>query len=84
MTRIRFGDAAPEPYFRRRFDRNNDPEKLARVLSTAVNELGARVPARWAHESLGIPQSGENEEVLPGQTRTSSRQVRHRGKQGAN
>jgi len=66
MVRIRFGDSVPVPYFRRRFDRNNDPEKLAKVLSTAVNELGARVPARWAHETLGIPRAGQGEEPLAG------------------
>ncbi len=66
MVRVQFGEGVPVPYFRRRFHRTGDPEALARVLATAVRDLGVRVPARWSHEVLGIPQAGADEEVLQG------------------
>ncbi|HVP11859.1 MAG TPA: DUF935 family protein [Phycisphaerae bacterium] len=68
LTRLQFGPGAPVPYFRRMADQNVDPERLARVLAVAVNELGARVPAQWAHAALGIPQAREDETVLTGGT----------------
>ncbi len=66
MVRVTFGESVPVPYFRRVFDGNRDPEKLAAVIATAVNDLGARVPARWAHEALGIPEASGDEPVLTG------------------
>jgi len=66
MTRVRFGVTAPVPYFRRRFNRHGDATTLAGVIATAVNELGAKVPARWAHDALGIPRAAEGQDVLAG------------------
>jgi len=37
---------------------------LAEILSIAVNDLGVRVPARWAHEALGIPEAQGGDKVL--------------------
>jgi phage gp29-like protein len=68
LVRLRFGPDTPAPYFRRVIDQTLVPEELAKVLSVAVNELGARVPARWAHGALGIPQAAEGEPSLPGNT----------------
>jgi phage gp29-like protein len=66
MVRMQFGADAPVPHFRRIVDQRFEPEKLARVLDVAVNQLGARVPARWVHATLGIPEAGGEEAVLPG------------------
>ena len=66
LTRLRFGPDAPVPHFRRVVDLSAEPEKLAAVLATAVNDLGAKVPARWAHAALGVPQAREGEETLKG------------------
>ena len=64
ITRLRFGPDAPVPYFRRQFDPPRDLKELAGVLSVAVNELHMRVPARWAHSALGVPEAGTGEAVL--------------------
>jgi phage gp29-like protein len=66
MTRLRFGPKAPVPHFTRRPARPANTRELADVLSVAVNQLGARVPAAWAHEALGIPQADAKEPLLPG------------------
>lgn len=66
MTRLRFGPDAPVPHFQRVLDQRFDPEKLGRVLDIAVNQLGARVPARWAHSALGLPEAAQGEALLPG------------------
>ena len=66
MTRLQFGPDAPVPHFRRLADQRFDPEKLGRVLDIAVNQLGAKVPARWAHSALGLPQAAAGEVTLPG------------------
>lgn len=66
LTRLRFGTDAAVPHFRRVLDHTHEPELLGRVLSTAVNELGARVPARWAHAALGLPEARDDEPALPG------------------
>ena len=76
LTRLQFGPGAAVPYFRRLTDQNVDPERLARVLSVAVNELGAKVPAQWAHGALGIPQAREEEAVLAGGKRAASSGLR--------
>lgn len=39
-------------------------EELNRVLDAAVNTLGMRVPAAWAHETLRIPRAASGEAVL--------------------
>jgi phage gp29-like protein len=67
LTRFRFGPDAPVPYFRRKPGRASELEELAGVLDTAVNRLGARVPAAWVHEVMGIPQAAEGDEVLAGE-----------------
>lgn len=68
LTRLQFGPDAPVPHFRRLTDQSLEPEQLARVLAVAVNQLGVRVPARWAHAALGLPEAPEGEAVLPGST----------------
>ncbi|MCH8251060.1 MAG: DUF935 family protein [Planctomycetes bacterium] len=69
MTRFKFGSSAPVPRFRRRQGAARDVEQLARVLDLAVNRLGAKVPARWAHDALGMPMSGEGDTSLSGEAR---------------
>lgn len=64
LVRWRIGPAAPVPHFRRVIDARFEPEKLGRVLDILVNRLGGRVPARWVHAALGIPQAGAGEAVL--------------------
>jgi len=66
LTRLRFGPDAPVPFFRRILDQVFEPELLSRVLDVAVNQLGARVPARWAHAALGIPEAQKDDAVLQG------------------
>jgi phage gp29-like protein len=66
LTRMRFGPDAPVPVFRRKSGRASELQELADVLDTAVNKLGARVPASWAHEALGIPQAAAADTVLAG------------------
>ena len=65
MVRLRFGSHAAVPFFRRKLELPRDRRELADVLRVAVNELGMRVPARWAHEALGVPMD-ERTEVLRG------------------
>lgn len=76
LTRLRFGPDAEPPYFQRLTDRPTDPVALSRVLATAVNELGVRVPAGWAYGALGIPEARPNEPTLPGQVRPARVSVR--------
>jgi len=66
LTKLQFGPSAPVPCFRRATDQSLEPERLARVLAVAVNQLGARVPVRWAHAALGLPEAVEGQAVLPG------------------
>ena len=66
LTRFKFGPDAPVPYFTRKPNRAQTLEELSTVLDAAVNRLGVRVPAAWAHETLGIPQPTEGEAVLAG------------------
>lgn len=67
LVRMRFGPTAPAPHFRRVPERRFDPKLLGETLDIAVNRLGARVPARWAHAALGIPEARAGEEVLAGE-----------------
>lgn len=69
LARFAFGPDVPVPYFRRTIDTRFDPEQLARVLDIAVNQLGARVPARWTHAALGVPEAQRGETVLTGAAR---------------
>ncbi len=66
LTRLEFGPDVPVPYFRRIPDQTLEPETLSRVLGVAVNELGAKVPAGWAHAALGLPEAEAGQAVLPG------------------
>ncbi len=66
VTRLRFGSDAEPPYFVRSTAEVDQAADLARVLSLAVNDLGARVPSRWAHGALGIPEARTGEEALAG------------------
>lgn len=69
LVRMKFGDDVPVPFFRRRLGRDVSTKELADALDVAVNQLGAKVPARWAHEALGIPQPGPQDDVLSGSLR---------------
>lgn len=64
MTRLRFGAAAPVPYFRRDLRRPEDGTKLAAVIEAAVERLGIDVPAGWARQTLGIPTAQPGEPIL--------------------
>jgi phage gp29-like protein len=64
LVELKFGRGTPVPYFRRKLDRPRDLRELADVVSAAVNSLGMRVPTRWAHETLGIPEAAAGEAVL--------------------
>jgi phage gp29-like protein len=66
LTRLRFGDAAEPPHFRRYSEQPQDPRALGRSLSVAVNQLGLKVSSRWAHAALGIPAAVPGEEILTG------------------
>lgn len=75
LARFEFGPDVPVPYFRRIPDQTLDPEALSRVLDVAVNQLGARVPARWVHGVLGVPEALPDETVLPGSRNGNREQV---------
>ena len=66
LVRARFGDDAPVPRFRRSLIQSIDTKSLAETLSVAVNELGLRVPNRWLHQTLGIPEPEGEEAVVEG------------------
>ena len=66
MTRMRFGPAAPVPFFARQLDLPRDRRELADVLNVAVNDLQMKVPTRWAHDALGVPAADDGENVLTG------------------
>ncbi len=66
MTRMQFGPDAPVPYFRRRPQRSRQAKDLADLLDVAVNRLGVRVSAAWAHEALGLPAFDESSPALSG------------------
>lgn len=66
LVRFKFGPDAPVPYFTRKPERPQTLEELSGVLDAAVNRLGVKVPAAWAHETLGIPRPADGEAVLSG------------------
>ncbi|MFH1417272.1 MAG: DUF935 family protein [Planctomycetota bacterium] len=70
LVRYRFGDGAVigAPYFRRVTEEEKDLEATARLISTAVNELGAQVPKSIVEDELGIPllAADNRDEPLPG------------------
>ena len=67
MVRLRFGPEVPVPYFRRHEDEARSGVELTEVLDAAVNQLGLKVPERWAHTALGLPEPGASEAIVPGQ-----------------
>lgn len=72
LVELRFGPDAPVPYFQRESLEATDKRALAEMLGIAVNQLGARVPARWAATQLGIPQAADDDLVLSGQPVTAA------------
>ncbi len=64
LVLARFDDATPVPMFRRSLIQSFDSARLATTLSAAVHELGLRVPRRWAHRALGIPEATSDEPTL--------------------
>ena len=68
LTRLRFGGDAPVPHFRRKIKEARDPAALAEILNMAVNSLGLKVPASWAHEALALPAASGGDPSVPGQT----------------
>ena len=73
LVRLRFGDCAPVPYFRRNLKQPRDLKQLTEVLDTAVNRLGMKVPQAWLHDVLGVPQSGSTAAIVPGRSTSSER-----------
>ncbi len=68
LTRLQFGPDVCPPYFRRKVRRPTGAKELAEVLDAAVNRLGLRVSADWAHEVLGLPRTGDGMAAVPGCT----------------
>jgi len=66
LARLRFGEGAAVPFFRRKLKQPGDVRTLAEVIDAAVNQLGLKVPAAWAHEALGIPAMRGDEPTVPG------------------
>ena len=66
LVRARFGDRASVPHFRRSLVQSVDTQTLAETLAVAVNELGVRVPRRWLHQALGIPEPQADEPTIAG------------------
>lgn len=71
LVQLKFGPAAPVPFFRRSLEQPRDIQSLAQVLAVAVNQLGLKVPLNWAHEALGIPLSEAGEASVPGGSRST-------------
>jgi phage gp29-like protein len=72
IVRMELGPDAPAPFFRRKFSPPRDLRELADVLKIAVNDLGIRIPQRWVHEALGVPEAG-NEPAVTGADAATSR-----------
>jgi phage gp29-like protein len=66
LARLRFGPDVPIPCFRRKLRQPLSAGALSDVLDAAVNQLGLKVPAHWAHDALGIPQADPDEATVPG------------------
>jgi phage gp29-like protein len=71
ITRFKFGSDAPVPHFRRKLRRSRSAAELAGLLDTAVNQLGLRVPAEWAHENLALPMAASSAPVVAGRAGNS-------------
>ncbi|MGD2110391.1 MAG: DUF935 family protein [Phycisphaerae bacterium] len=66
ITRMRFGEGHPVPYFRRKLSQVGDRKGFAKILDTAVNQLGLEVPTAYVHEVLGVPRAAKGESILRG------------------
>jgi phage gp29-like protein len=66
LVRARFGDGVAVPHLRRSLIQSVDTKVLADTLAVAVRELGMKVPQRWVHRALGIPEPSGDEPVLIG------------------
>lgn len=66
LVRARFGDGVAVPTLRRSLIQSVDTKVLAETLAVAVRDLGLRVPQRWVHRALGIPEPSGDEPVLAG------------------
>jgi phage gp29-like protein len=64
MTRLEFGPDVPVPFFQRQLHPPRDLRELANVMSIAVNDLGMKVPVRWAHDALGLPEASETDAAI--------------------
>jgi len=64
LTRFRFGEDAPVPYFRRKPGPSAHPAELVGVFQSAIEQLGLEVPAGFAAEALGIPAAAAGEALL--------------------
>jgi phage gp29-like protein len=64
MTRMEFGPNMPVPFFQRQLHPPRDLRELADVLSTVVHDLGMKVPVRWAHDALGLPEANEHDAIV--------------------
>lgn len=64
LVQTQFGDDVPVPHFRRSLVQSVDTKTLAETLAVAVNELGMRVPRRWVHKALGVPEPRDDEPTL--------------------
>ncbi len=63
---FQFGPQEKYPYFRFAITEPEDLEKSIRVLETA-QRMGKPIPADWFGKKFGIPDAGEDEEVLEAQ-----------------
>jgi phage gp29-like protein len=64
LVRAQFGDDMPVPHFRRSLIQSVDTKVLADTLAVAVKQLGLRVPRKWVHQALGIPEAQADDAVL--------------------
>ena len=70
LVRARFGDGVAVPRWRRSLIQSVDTKVLAETLAVAVGELGLKVPQRWVHRALGIPEPSAEEPTLDGGSRS--------------
>ncbi|MFQ5805337.1 MAG: DUF935 family protein [Phycisphaerae bacterium] len=64
LIRARFGNGVAVPHLRRSLIQSVDTKVLADTLSVVVRELGLKVPQRWVHRALGIPEPTGEEPIL--------------------
>lgn len=72
---LEFGEEARghAPYFGRVIEEVKDKQATATLISTAVNELGAEIPASVVETELGVPlvEGADREAALPGRVTES-------------